>query len=152
MSYSQTTTKIEFSGTKKQVRETKKALNKYDIYLMLPDKEIKIVYTADSLLIVEKITANQIEQIKSKEFVLIKFRSNKSCFYSLFPNGFFVYNSIQNFMIYKSSKEDNRYALNFSYTSNGMSLSTPLSLIPCSEYNGEYDNGLEKYSKSIEKE
>jgi hypothetical protein len=157
MTYSQIISKIEFSGNQKQVKETQKLLDKYNIYFVLSDnEEIKATFTKDSLLIIEAITNDQIKQIKNQEFILVKFQNKKSCFYSLFPNGFTVYKSIKNLMIYKSTKKrklkDKRYTMSFLYVSKGMSLSTPLSLIPCSEYKGEYDNGLEGYLSSIKNE
>lgn len=164
MAYCQITAKIEFSGTKKQVRETKKMLGKYDIYFVLSGEEIKGNYINDSLLIIEKINQSQIEQIKNQEFVLVKFQDKKSCFYFMFSNEFIKSNVIRNLIIYRVpkkkrilglfniTKKSKDLASEVSYSEKGMSISHPLRLIPCSEYKGEYDNGLEGYRNSQKKE
>jgi len=160
MAYCQITAKIEFSGTKKQIKETKKILAKYDIYFVLSDEEIKSNYIKDSLLTIENITNNQIDQIKSQEFILIKFQNKKSCFYFMFSSEFVKSNVIKNLIIYRVpkkkrilwlfpvTKKSKDLASEVSYSERGMSISHPLRLIPCSEYEGEYDNGIEGYRNS----
>ena len=95
----------------------------------------------------------QINYLKKEEFVLIKFKSEKYCYYSLLRNAFssWYYKSIRNLIIYDATKNTmfvrrkrKRYVLTLSYSEKGMSLRMPLNLIPCLEYKGEYDNGMPK--------
>lgn len=156
--YGQITAKIELSGNKKQVKETKKLLGNYDFYFILGNEVLEAKYTNDNLLVIDSIGNEQIEQLKNQEFLLTRFYNEKSCLYSLLPNGFFYYEEIPSFRMYESTKthkfigkERRRFALNFSHNYKGTSRNVPLSLIPCSEYNGEYDNGLESFLDSLRK-
>lgn len=162
ISYGQITTNLEFSGSKKQVGETKKILAKYDIYFVLSDKEIKATYTKGMLLTIENITNDQIEQIINKEFVLVKLQDKKTCFYFMFSNEFVKSNVIKSLILYRVPKRKRivgLFAVNkkskalgsvINYSENGMSISLPLTLIPCSEYRGEFDKGLESYKNHRE--
>lgn len=159
--YSQMTLRIEFSGNEKQVKETKKLLSEHNIYFILTDdEEINVTYTKDSLLIMENITDEQIKQIKSQRFPLVKFRNKKYCFYTMVSVNFFKSNIIKNLLIYRIPKEKSimglititkkstKLASELSYTERGLSINHPITMIPCSKYKGEYDNGLESYRKS----
>lgn len=159
--HSQATLKIEFSGNQKQVKETKKILSKYDIYLILSDdEEIKCIYTKDSLLIIENKSDEQLERIKSQEFPLVKLQNKRHCFYSLLSTNLYKSNTIRNLIIYRIpikkkrvlglftiTKKTKELASELSYTERGLSISQPITMIPCSEYKGEYDKGLEGYLK-----
>ncbi len=159
--HSQSTIKIEFSGNQKQVKETKKILSKYDIYLIFSDnKEIKYIYTKDSLLIIENKSDEQLESIKSQEFPLVKLENKRHCFYFLLSTNLYKSNTIKNLIIYRipikkkrvlglfaKTKKTKELAGELNYTKRGLSISQPIILIPCSEYKGEYDKGLEWYRK-----
>jgi hypothetical protein len=158
--YSQATAKIDFTGSEKQMKETKSLLSKYEIYIVLSaNDEIKANFTKDSLLVIENITQSQMDKMKDQEFLLVKFLRKTFCYYSLLPNGFFVYNTISCFMIYETTKKHKfikskhkRWATNFCYKSKeGWFVGIPLSIIPCSEYKGEYDNGIEAYLESTKR-
>ncbi|MBK7110398.1 MAG: hypothetical protein WAU21_08565 [Chitinophagales bacterium] len=155
-SQNQITLKIEFSGDQNQVNETKKILSKYDIYFVLSDDEqIKSSYNKDSLLIIENISVEQLERIKSQKFPLVKLQNKRHCFYSLLSTNFFNSSTIRNLIIYRIPKDkriiglftvslkSKELASKLSYTRNGLSISQPISMIPCSKYKGEYDNGLD---------
>jgi hypothetical protein len=159
--HSQTTLKIEFSGNQKQVKETKKILNKYDIYLIFSDnKEIKYTYTKDSLLIIENKSDEQLERIKSQEFPLVKLENKRHCFYFLLSTNLSTSNTIKDLIIYRIpikkkrvlgffavTKKTKELASELNYTVRGLSVSQPIIMIPCSEYNGENDKVLERYRK-----
>lgn len=158
IAFCQVKSKVEYTGNFKEVRRTKKILNKYDLYLILNEKEVKIDFN-DSIMKIENITIDDKDFLRKQEFILVKFLKNKYCFYSLLPNGFFLYSSIKELIIYNSSKicilkinKHRHLALNFLYVSHGRSFGIPISLIPCYEYKGEYDYGMENYIKSLKKD
>lgn len=161
MACCQITAKIEFSGEKKQVKETKKMLTKYNIYFVISDIEIKANYVKDSLLTIENITNEQIEQIKNQEFILVKFQNKKYCFYFIFSNKFIESGVLKKLFIYRVpikkrilglftiTKKSKNLASEVAYKEKGKTtVYIPLRLIPCSEYKDEYDNGLEDYLNS----
>lgn len=151
--YGQHFAEIEFEGTKKEIKRTKKFLKQHTLSLIILNGRIKVHYTSDTVLVFNDFTEKQIKYLKKQEFILVEFKGKNSCSYSLLPNAFssWYYKSIRSLVIYDATKNTmfvrrkrKRYTLNFTYSENGMSFSTPLSLIPCSEYKGEYDNGMPK--------
>lgn len=105
VSVGQMTVKIDFSGNSKgQTRETKRMLRKYDIFLVLPNEDIKCEYYNDSLLNIDNITERQISRIDSIGFVVVKFINKSSCLYFMFLDDFIGDSALKSVHIYRSAK------------------------------------------------
>jgi predicted ATP-dependent endonuclease of OLD family len=149
--YGQHLAEVEFYGTKKEIKRTKKFLKQHTLSLIILNERIKVDYASDTALVVNDFTDRQINYLKTQAYILVEFKGKNFCSYSLLPNAFssWYYKSIRSLVIYDATKctifvrkKRKRYVLSFTYFENGMSFSTPLSLIPCSEYKGKYDNGM----------
>lgn len=159
---SQTSVKLEFNFIQKKVKkETQKVLQKYDLSFIVSNEEVKSTYTKDNILNFENISKQQLEQIKKQGFVLVKFSNKKKCFYFIFSSDFLMDNKINNFLIYRITKnkrifklflikyKTNDLASTINYNLNGKSLSRAIGLIPCIEYKGEFDKGIDAYINSL---
>lgn len=153
--------KIGFYGTEKEIEKTKSILKKSSIKMFLGQEEVNVDFVSDNSFKVNGFTKSQDSILLSQKFVLFKIRKRKNrCYYFLLPNGF-LNGLISSLIIYKSYISKKVFALrrfminikgkylsyNFSYHSEKGFVSTPLTLIPCSKYKGEYDKGLEEYLK-----
>tara|TARA_R110002049_G_scaffold154302_8_gene318791 strand:- start:3860 stop:4432 length:573 start_codon:yes stop_codon:yes gene_type:complete len=157
-SMGQMTVEIDFSGNSKgQKRETKRMLRKYDIYLVLPNEDIKCEYYNDSLLNIENITEKQINRIDSMGFVVAKFINKRSCLYFMFLDDFLEDKKLESVLIYRSAKTIDVFGLfriqirnnglvgHITHSAGGERPTYIVSMIRCTEYEGQFDNGMQEY-------
>ncbi len=151
---------IKFDGENKEVRKTKSILKKYNIQLILSGEEINVEFVNDNSFRIDSLSNNQIEQLRTQEGLLVRLSRNNRCYYGLLPNGFFDPWGIRCLIIYNVGRRirylgeiKSRYlAVNFCYTNEqGLYCNIPLSIVPCDEYEGQYDNGLYDYIRSKKK-
>tara|TARA_R110002049_G_scaffold306937_1_gene506190 strand:+ start:3101 stop:3649 length:549 start_codon:yes stop_codon:yes gene_type:complete len=157
LSSAQMVLEISFDGNSRQIRESKRMLRKYDIYLVLPKEEIKCNYYNDGFLNIEDISTKQINKIDSNGFVVTKFINRSSCLYYLFTDELIKDSILDDFRIYRSAKtidilglfsfqiRNNGLVGNITYQEDGSRPTNIAFMITCSEYEGQFDNGMKEY-------
>jgi len=141
--------------TKRRIRQTKRFLRKWEVYVILDGREVRARYDGDRRLVIEKINDVERELLCNRKILLVQFRRGKSCFYAPLPNGFCWLECIDGLMIYSIYTEipwwqflsegwckilgRSYYRIDFHIFATGF----VVPLIPCEHYNGEFDNEIE---------
>lgn len=76
------------NNVRKRIDETKKILKKNELYLLMEGVEYPIIVKNDSTLLIPKITNDVLLRLNNLEIVKLKFKKNKRCSISDFPNVF----------------------------------------------------------------
>lgn len=93
--------KITFIYDKEIVKETKRFLRRYEIFILVDGEEVGVKLIGDSVLCLMDTSFEKITYIRDKEFLVMIFRRGKECFCQEFPNAFFVYGRLSGLQIFR---------------------------------------------------
>ncbi len=144
----QTAIGLEFTGTQKQFKETKKILKSHVVYFNFSDSFIKIDFIKKDTIYIPSI---YVDNRKNDDFILIKLVSHKRCYYSLLSIDFCSEMKIKNILMYRIPKKIHLFgrcfvmfkskdlASEISSEVNQSKIYIPIYMIPCKLYNGEFE-------------
>jgi len=93
--------KITFIYDKEIVKETKRFLRRYKIFILVDGEEVGVRLIGDSVLCLRDTSFEKIAHIRDKDFLVMFFRRGKECFCQEFPNAFFVYDRLSGLQIFR---------------------------------------------------